>query len=79
MTHPILSRIPVLNKFVDERFLDHRRRSSSIAGIATALLAIGLFEYRFFHDHVWSWDLMTIILAFLAIKMSFFAWYRLHE
>ena len=32
MTHPVLSRIPILKKFVDERFLDHRRRSSSIAG-----------------------------------------------
>ena len=27
MTHPILSRIPILRKFVDERFLEHRRRS----------------------------------------------------
>jgi len=25
MTHPILSRIPLLGKFVDERFLEHRR------------------------------------------------------
>ena len=79
MTHPILSRIPILGKFVDERFLDHRRRSSSIAGIATALLAIALFEYRLIHDHVWSWDLVSIALAFVVIKMSLFAWYRMNS
>ena len=33
MTHPILSRVPILGKFVDERFLDYRRRSTSLAGI----------------------------------------------
>jgi hypothetical protein len=78
MTHPILSRIPILGKFVDERFLEHRRRSSSIAGIATTLLALGLFEYRFFHDHLWSWDLFAIILAFIVLKMSLFTWYRIN-
>lgn len=79
MTHPILSRIPVLGKFVDERFLDHRRRSSSIAGIASAALAVVLFEYRFFHDHLWSWDLLAIALVFVVLKMSLFTWYRLNS
>jgi hypothetical protein len=78
MTHPILSRIPILGKFVDERFLEHRRRSSSIADIATTLLALGLFEYRFFHDHLWSWDLFAIVLAFIVLKMSLFTWYRIN-
>jgi len=76
MTHPILSRIPILGKFVDERFLDHRRRSSSIAGIAAAVLAVALFEYRFFFDHIWSWDLLAIALTFIVLKMSLFTWFR---
>jgi protein-S-isoprenylcysteine O-methyltransferase Ste14 len=76
MTHPILSRIPILGKFVDERFLDHRRRSSSIAGIAAAVLAVALFEYRFFFDHIWSWDLLAIALLFVVLKMSLFTWFR---
>lgn len=76
MTHPILSRIPILGKFVDERFLDHRRRSSSIAGIAAAVLAVVLFEYRFFFDHIWSWDLLAIALTFVVLKMSLFTWFR---
>jgi len=76
LTHPILSRIPILGKFVDERFLDHRRRSSSIAGIAAAVLAVALFEYRFFFDHIWSWDLLAIALTFIVLKMSLFTWFR---
>lgn len=79
MPHPILSRIPILRKFVDERFLEHRRRSSSIAGIASAILAVLLFEYRFFWDHVWSWDLLSIALVFVVLKMSLFAWYRFND
>lgn len=78
MNHPVLNRIPILGKFVDERFLEHRRRASSIAGIATALLAVGLFEYRFIHDHIWSWDLVIVALTFVVLKMSLFAWYRLN-
>jgi hypothetical protein len=76
MTHPILSRIPILGKFVDERFLDHRRRASSVAGITTAILAVLLFEYRFFVNHIWSWDLIALVLTFLVLKMSLFTWFR---
>ena len=79
MTHPVLSRIPILRKFVDERFIEHRRRSSSTAGILAACLAVCLFEYRLFVDHVWSWDLAALALAFVAIKISLFAWYRFKD
>jgi len=79
MTHPVLSRIPILNKFVDERFLNHRRRSSSIAGILSAILAVVLFEYRFFVDHIWSWDLLALVLTFVIVKMSLFTWFRFND
>lgn len=79
MTHPILSKIPILRKLVDERFLEHRRSSSSVAGIASACLAACLFEYRFFFNHVWSWDLLSIAVVFVVIKMSMFTWYRLND
>jgi hypothetical protein len=36
-----------LPDFVDERFLDHRRRGSSAAGIACAVLAIALVYIMF--------------------------------
>jgi hypothetical protein len=78
MTHPILNRIPFFGKFVDERFLEHRRRASSIAGITTGVLAVCLWYYRFAFDHVWSWDLFAVALTFVVLKMSLFAWYRLN-
>ena len=76
MTHPILSRIPILNKFVDERFLEHRRRSSSAAGFAVLLLAGCIFEYRLIFKNTISWDMFAIILTFAVVKMSLFTWYR---
>jgi hypothetical protein len=76
VTHPILSRIPILRKFIDERFLEHRRRSSSLAGFSTLIVVGGIFEYRIFVDHVISWDLFAVILTFAVVKMSMFAWYR---
>lgn len=76
MTDHFLAKVPILGKFVDERFLEHRRKSSSIAGIFAAILAVCLFEYRFFWDHVWSWDLLAIALTFVVVKMSLFTWFR---
>jgi hypothetical protein len=79
VTHPILSRIPFLGKLVDERFLDHRRRSSSIAGFATLILALCIFEYRLIFNHTISWDMAAIMLTFAVVKMSMFTWYRLNS
>ncbi len=78
MSH-ILSRVPVLRQFVDERFLDHRRRASSFAGIAIAILSLLVFEYRLLRYHVWSWDLALVAVVFIVIKMSLFVWYRLSD
>ena len=78
MTHP-LSRVPLLGKFVDERFLEHRRRSTSAAGIAGALLAVALFEYRLVHDHVIRWDLLSVALLMVVVKMGLMVWYRFND
>jgi len=78
VTHP-LSRVPLLGKFVDERFLEHRRRSSSVAGIASVCLAVALFEFHLFHDHMWSWDLLAVALGFVVLKMALFTWYRFND
>lgn len=72
-------RIPILGKLLDERFLDHRRRSTSLAGIVTALLAIAWFEYLFWAKGVWSWELLTIALTFVGVKMAAMAWYMLTD
>jgi hypothetical protein len=75
----ILSKVPILGKFVDERFLEHRRRSTSLAGIAACLVAIGLFEYRFFISRIWSWDLLAVAITMVVVKISLMIWYRFND
>ena len=65
----------MLSKFVDERFLAHRRQSTSIAGMFSAALALVLFEYRYFHDKRWDWDLLAVGLLFVALKFAVMAWH----
>lgn len=69
----------LLSRWVDERFLIHRRQSTSIAGIAGAELAIGLFAWRYYMDHVWSWDLLAVGLTFVVMKLSLMTWYVLTD
>jgi len=65
----------LFSKLVDERFLEYRRRSTSVAGIAGAVVAWALFEYRWFFGHVWSWDLLAVLVAIVAVKLGLMAWY----
>jgi len=78
VSHP-LTRVPFLGQFVDERFLEHRRRASSVAGITTAVLATVVFEYRLLRYGTFSWDLAAVVVAFAVLKMSLFFWYRFRD
>ncbi|HJQ19591.1 MAG TPA: hypothetical protein VJ867_04515 [Gemmatimonadaceae bacterium] len=66
----------LLPAFVDERFLQHRLRASSTAGIACAVLALVLAYYRYFHNHIVSRDLIAVASTFLIVKYVLFFWYR---
>jgi hypothetical protein len=78
MSHP-LSRIPFLGQFVDERFLEHRRRSTSVAGLAGALVAAAVLEYKIFAKGVISWDLLAVLGTMVAVKMTLMIWYKLRD
>lgn len=65
--------------WLDERFFEYRRRSTSVAGILCALLALVLFEYRFLHDHVLRWDLLAVGLTFVFVKLALMAWFYLKD
>ena len=71
--------IPVLGRLVDERFLDRRRRSTSLAGIIGGYLAICLFAYRYYVNHVWSWDLFVVAITIVGIKLVLMGWYFLKD
>ena len=66
----------IAGKTVDERVLQHRLRSTSYAGMTVAAGALCIFAYRFYVGHVWSWDLLGVGIAFVAIKLALMAWYH---
>jgi hypothetical protein len=72
-------RVPILGIKIDERFLQHRLRSTSAGGIAGGALAISLYGYRYYHDHVVSWDLLAVGITIVVVKFSFLIWYRLTD
>lgn len=69
--------IPIVGKLVDERFLNHRLRATSLAGIIGGITAICLFAYRFYFTHVWSWDLFTVAITIVGVKLAVMIWYRI--
>ena len=64
----------ILERFVDERFLAHRRHSTALAGQAAIVLAMVLFLWRHYADQVWNWDLLAVGLAFAVVKLGLMAW-----
>ena len=67
--------LPIVGRAVDERFLTHRLRATSIAGVTGGILAILLFAYRFYFNHIWSWDLFAVAVTIVAVKLAVMAWY----
>jgi hypothetical protein len=71
--------IPVVGKVIDERFFDHRLRSTSAAGIIGGVVAILLFAYRYYFNHIFSWDLLAVSLTIVGVKLAVMLWYRLTD
>ena len=69
----------LLERVFDERFLEHRRRSTSYAAVAGGYMAIGLFAYRYFVQHRWSWDLVAVALTIVAVKFALILWYNFKD
>jgi hypothetical protein len=71
--------IPFIGKAVDERFLNHRLRSTSLAGVIGGLVAIALFAYRFYVNRTWSWDLFIVVATIVGVKLAMMTWYLLTD
>lgn len=69
----------LLFRNIDERFLAHRRLSTSVAGTTGGIVAIGLFAYHYYVQHHWSWDLLAVALAMAVVKLSMMAWYLIRH
>lgn len=77
MKLPLIGSIP--NRIIDERFLEHRRRSSTFALMAGALVSGGLAEYRLLHDHRFDWELFAVLAAMVTVKLTAMAWFRFND
>ena len=64
---------------LDERFFDRRRRSLSIAGLAGALTAGGLFLYRLLVNGRVVWELFAVLAAMVGVKLGLMIWYYLTD
>ena len=71
-------RLPVVGT-IDERFLMHRTRSTSIGGMAATLLTGVLFFYNMFALHLIRWDLFAIVATAAIVKICVLIWYRLND
>lgn len=72
-------KIPVVGGVIDERFLNHRLKSTSLAGIIGAVFAICLFAYRFYINGFWSWDLFAVAVTFVAVKLAVMSYYLITD
>ena len=64
----------MLSRLIDERYLAHRQRATSIGGTAAAVLAICLFGWRYYVDQIWSWDLLAVGLTAVTVKLAVMLW-----
>ena len=71
--------MPEIGNAIDERFLVHRLRSTSVAGVTGGVVAMALFAYRYYTHRVWSWDLLAVGLTMAVVKWSLMLWYRFHD
>jgi hypothetical protein len=71
--------LPIVGRAVDERFLNRRLRATSLGGVIGGVVAILLFAWRFYVNHIWSWDLFVVVATILGVKMSVMAWYLLTD
>ena len=61
-------------RVVDERFLAHRRRSTSLAGMAGALVAAGLLAWRWYAEGRFNVDLFVVLAAMALVKVAVLTW-----
>jgi len=75
-----MSPVPLfLRPRLDERFVRHRYRSTSHAGIAAALIMGGWSLYDLYVSDVVRWDLLVILGVMALVKVTFMTWYHFRD
>jgi hypothetical protein len=70
---------PIFKREIDERFLTHRLKSTSLAGIAATLVCAGLWAYSYYVDQVFRWDLFAVLGTAVVVKLTAMVFYRLTD
>jgi hypothetical protein len=50
-----------------------------VAGIVGGIVAVGLWGYRYYFDHVLNWDLFAVAVTIAAVKVTLMIWYRVKD
>ncbi|MBN1781563.1 hypothetical protein JW948_10585 [bacterium] len=61
---------------MDERYLMHRLRSTSLAGVIGAVVAGILVLYQFHAKNIFRWDLFSVLLVMALVKLGAMLYYR---
>jgi hypothetical protein len=61
---------------VDERFMIHRLRATSLAGVVGGVTASLLFAYYYFVQQDPRWDLLAVAVVIAVVKLGTLAYYR---
>ena len=64
---------------LDERFILHRYKSTSHAGVAAAIALGAWFLYEFHVEDVIRWDLLSILGIMALVKIGCMIWYRARD
>jgi hypothetical protein len=64
---------------LDERFFEHRLRSTSIGGLAAVVVAAAMFFFQLLSTRVIRWDLFAIVATAAVVKMTVLVWYRVND
>ena len=65
-----------MNKILDERYVLHRYKATSHAGIVMAVAVAGFFLYYRLHDNVFRWELAIPLFAGAVTKIVAMVYYR---
>lgn len=71
--------VRTLKDNADERFLMHRLRATSLAGVVGGVTAALLFGYYYFVRQDPRWDLMAIAVLMAVVKLGTLAYYRMTD
>ena len=61
---------------IDERFLVHRLRSTSLAGTVGGVMAAVLWVYQYYALETVRWDLAAVVVTMAVVKLAAMTWYR---